>query len=47
LPQELIRAERAAAILDFFGESLAPGRVGSGNSTIIVFIGELGTPTTR
>ena len=45
LPQELIRAERAEAIRAFFGESLAPGQVGSGNSTIIVFPGALGTPT--
>jgi hypothetical protein len=47
LPHEAMRAERAEAIRAFFGESLAPGQVGSGNSTIIVLLGALCTPTTR
>ena len=40
-------AERALAIFPFFGELEAPLQVVSGNSTIIVFAGALGTDTTR
>ena len=40
-------AERALAIFAFFGELDAPLQVVSGNSTIIVFAGALGTATTR
>jgi hypothetical protein len=38
-------AERALAIFAFFGELRAPLQVVSGNSTIIVFGGALGTDT--
>jgi hypothetical protein len=40
-------AERALAIFAFFGELEAPLQLVSGNSTIIVFDGALGTDTTR
>src|SRR5258708_1512869 len=46
-PHALVRSERAFAICDFLGELDAPLQLVSGNSTIIVLDGELGTPITR
>ena len=40
-------AERALAIFPLFGELEAPLQVGSGNSTIIVLAGALGTAPMR
>jgi hypothetical protein len=46
-PQAWAIAERARLICAFFAELRAPLQLVSGNSTIIVLAGELGTPITR
>jgi hypothetical protein len=46
-PHALVSADLALAICDFFGELDAPLQVVSGNSTIMVLDGALGTLTTK